>query len=637
MNRELKIEKQTQKEYGIGEAIAVIIASAVGYTGSVTGIATAINVALAVASVAYSLQQAKAATHAANMESLQRNGFRNFRQPLTPRRIVMGRVRVAGPLIFIHNLPSRFLAHLIVALSGYPIQQVESVWLLQTVLPYISDPSSEHYGQVTNKYASTVAVWPFLGSTPNEIGDHLRSNLDPRPGMFLGDDISPDIISATDNFNGIAALHVCTFAFGTLWEGQSPDFAAIVKGLNTVYDPRSNTTGYTVNPALLTAWYLQEIMDFPASSIDQASLIKAANICDELVDLKSGSQERRYEVNGVISADSEHRDVITQLQDSMAGAVRYASGLWFIEAGAPKPVSGDTVLAYDESQLLAPYDVDFEAPDRSLPNAVRGNFVDRESWQAASYPSYEDTAAAAAENGTNWLDLNLPLTTSHTMAQRIARIRLGQARARRRLSISLDLRGLLSRPGDVVTFNAAEIGMNTAVFEVSGFTFARTNTSKGPVLGTRLDLVDYNPGVFTWNEDTDELPLMRGSVNVDSIQAKYLNDPVYLEVLPGTTAPSFSRNYNFSWGNPDSGTVMLKEVDIILTVRVKSNDGVGPESSQDVTRTESITNGDETKTLNVTATYPAGYSFTSATVITATVQAKFDNNTTSPLTTAVPV
>lgn len=612
------------KRGGVGEAIAAIVAFVVEYYAVIQAVVT-------VASIAYSLNQAskaKAEATRAQFETIQRNARRNFRQALTPRRIIYGRARVGGPLIFAHTR-DKFEAHLLVAICGHEIQDVESVWLLNDQLPY-STTAGETFGRVTGKYGRTIIIWTFLGTPTQDIGEAMRTAVDPRDTPNIGTSMSLSaVIETTDDFKGIAAIYAVTKAFSVTWEGQSPEFSAIVKG-KKIYDPRTDTTVWSRNPALCAADYLVNYLGFAYSTIDEAALIAAADICDEEVTLKDESTEPRYAADGVFIADQEHRDVLFTLARCMAGAIRYASGTWIIEAGAPKAVTEDTPR-FTESDVLGGYSVSFDRPDRSLPNAVRGNFFDEVDWQPASFPQYEDAAAIAAEGSVNWLDLDLPLTTSHTMAQRIARIELRRARFRRQLSIMLDIRGMLAKPGDLVTYHAPEIGLEETVFEVDAFTFARN----GDALVTRLDLIEYDGSIYDWDETTDELDMNRGEATIDNIRSRGVIDPEGTVTSYSVGGSNTTGDIEVNWTNPTNAESELKRVDLSILAIVETTDGSTIfEWPDNAAVTSSITNGDETKTVSfsIANAWPGPHIVLGVKIgNTSTIQAFFKNNVEGPV------
>ena len=66
-----------------------------------------------------------------------------------------------------------------------------------------------------------------------------------------------------------------------------------VHGRNDIYDPRTETSGYSDNVALVTLWYIRNRLDVPDDEILWESFIEAANICDEVITNPDGSTEQR--------------------------------------------------------------------------------------------------------------------------------------------------------------------------------------------------------------------------------------------------------------------------------------------------------------------------------------------------------
>jgi hypothetical protein len=462
----------------------------------------------------------------------------------------------------------------------------------------------------------------------------MRTAVDPRNTFNLGDDIAiDDVVETTDDFKGIAAIYAVTKAFTVSWEGQSPEFSAIVRGAK-IYDPRSSTTAWSQNPALQARHYLVTFMGVNPAAIAADTLETSADVCDENVTLKYGGTEKRYQGNGVFTADQSHEEVLKTLEQAMAGKIRYSSGTWFIEAGAPKLADEETPH-FTEADVLGPYEVNFDQPDRAFPNAVRGNFFDEADWQPASFPQQEDTVAIAAEGNTNWLDIDLPLTTSYTAAQRIARIALKRARFRRTLSINLDLRGLLVRPGSLLKFTSAAAGLDATVFEVDGFTFLRD----GNAFLTRLDLVEYDPSIYDWDEETDELDINRGNGTLASIRSRGVKDPVWEMTTPPDPLDIIDNHrieagYTIYWEAPDFTESDLQKVELSVKTFVRTYDGVDfHDYTSTDTYTASITNPAtlQKEFANTRVIFTAGeiavdYGVASVSII----QAYFKNNVIGP-------
>jgi hypothetical protein len=619
----------------MGEVVAAIVAAVVYIAGAVGGTTALIQLVVTVAATAYSYKKAsdqkaaarKAAKRAA-METQQRNSFRNFRQPLAARRIVYGRCRVAGPFIFAHNPDDGTMAHLIVALAGHEIDAIEAYFILNDQITVFTVPGAS-YGLVSGKYTNNVIIWPFLGTDAQDIGAKMRTATDVRPGRGAADIGLDDLITEDDRFAGIAALYIVTHQFGADLEGAQPDFAARIRG-KKLYDPRTDTTAWSENPALAAADYLTSIMKFPWDAIDLQALEDAADACDEILTTADSTTQKRYIISGIIDADTEHREALDLIADAMAGAIRYSSGKWIIEAGVPKETSP---IAFHESHVLAPYDLEIERPARALPNAVRGNFFDEETSQPMSFPQF--ILPGADPGKLNWLDIELPLVKNHIQAQRIARIQLGLARARRSLSLEFDLRGMLVRPGDVVPFTAPDLGIHAEPFLIDGWTLSHQDKGKGAVLTTRLDLIDYDPSIYDWDAETDEQELQRGTVNLIPIPGQNpVNGLVCDELNAGVVNNVWLGDYVFSWDDdlhdPDAGTPASLRATIILTLgwRTSKNGGWFDVSSS---RTIPYTGGPGTNSVPLSADFgTGGVSFSSRIIKRAFVQIIYTNGTFSP-------
>lgn len=92
-------------------------------------------------------------------------------------------------------------------------------------------------------------------------------------------------ITFTDAFPGIAYSVVAVPADAT---DGFPQVSAIIRG-RKLYDPRTTLTTYSDNPALVLADFIQSNLYGMNRSVDWASVIAVADICDELI----GGEKRR--------------------------------------------------------------------------------------------------------------------------------------------------------------------------------------------------------------------------------------------------------------------------------------------------------------------------------------------------------
>ena len=191
-------------------------------------------------------------------------------------------------------------------------------------------------------------------------------------------------------------------------------------------------------------------MKFIGSSlIDWASWVAAINVCEEAVALDAGGTESRYTCNGVINTSNTHKINIKKILTSMAGELMFQNGKWFLYAGeartAVKSRNADHFIgtvAYEAKKSLS---------DKT--NGVRGDFYDASSgYQLQPYPTYQNATYLANDGGQEqFLEVSFPMTSSVTMAQRLAKISLGRSRMERKVSLTTNLIGLQDKAGDIVT------------------------------------------------------------------------------------------------------------------------------------------------------------------------------------------
>jgi hypothetical protein len=116
-----------------------------------------------------------------------------------------------------------------------------------------------------------------------------------------------------------------------------PQISFRIHGKNDILDPRTGTTGYTENPALIIADYLKDqTWGFKANDneVPTAPLIAAANICDEPVELASGVSEPRYTCNGNFPLSMKRGEILRNLLTSCGGRLTYSGGQFVINPAA---------------------------------------------------------------------------------------------------------------------------------------------------------------------------------------------------------------------------------------------------------------------------------------------------------------
>jgi hypothetical protein len=420
---------------------------------------------------------------------------RMVRQAITSRRIIYGYQKVSGPIVFITSTNNDKYLHMVIALADHEIHEIESFYLND--LRVFTDANGFVTASEYNRGNSLVRIKAKLGADNQTAESTLVSEV----SEWTND----------HRLQGIAYLYVRLEFNDKVFQQGIPNISAVVRG-KKVYDYRTSTTAYSYNPALCLADYLTSTrhgLGCDVSELDTASIIAAANVCDENVLLDaapsaisqgtyeiSGSwYEDRYQCHGVIDTEKNPGENIEQLLTSMGGTLAYVGGKWTMKAAAYS--SPAMTLTIDD--LRGPIGMQTKVPRNEVFNAVKGMFINPDaSWQATDYAAVT-SATFEAEDGNRqiFVDLNLPFTISHSMAQRLAKIGLYRSRQEITLTLACKLKAFDLKPGDTVNVTIDRYGFSSKVFEVVDWQLGVSNEE----MGVDLQLRELNAAVFDWNAD----------------------------------------------------------------------------------------------------------------------------------------
>lgn len=318
-----------------------------------------------------------------------------------------------------------------------------------------------------------------------------------------------------------------------------PQLKFLVRGKNDIFDPRTSppTIEYSENPALCIADYLaHKTLGFKANygtEIPLASLISAANVCDELVTLANGEVERRYTLNGGFPVTLTRGAVIQNLLTSCAGRLSYRGGQFIIAPAFWPGVSIDigndgdataTNVALKHASSNFQWRPKLAGRDRY--NGVKGVYVSPvNNWQPTDLVPYAQDSGHGYTNGPpeynydqnladdlgerRWLDVQLPFTTSPTMAQRICKIELLRRRQQGTGTFAFDLFMYQGTAFDVLRFTLPALSWEEKLVEITAHRFVQskqTNSdgSEVTLLGTEIDIQETDPSIYDWDSTEEE-------------------------------------------------------------------------------------------------------------------------------------
>lgn len=219
----------------------------------------------------------------------------------------------------------------------------------------------------TSTSSGLAKVRAYLGAPAQSADLAMRSEL-------------PGIWTRAHTASGVAYLVVeCTYDQGA-YAGGPPNVSAVIRGMKC-YDPRSGVTQWTENPALharaLATHSLGGRLD--ASSIDDASVVAAANISDATTTYTVGGVDyarKLYTAGYAWICDQKPMDGITDLCQAMGGDKVYADGMLRLTAGAyrtPNPGVMDETWLTDEQAVQ----VQGGTARGSLVNAITSSIADQ--------------------------------------------------------------------------------------------------------------------------------------------------------------------------------------------------------------------------------------------------------------------
>jgi len=449
--------------------------------------------------------------------SFQNEGARRLttvRASAEPRRIVYGQVRIGGVMTYAetHGEDNKYL-NFIVTLTGHEINAISSVlWGDETLTFSGSD------GDATNASLNS-SDGPLLFVSKN-LGAYAQAADGALTGLGL---------SWTSNHRqrGCANLYVRAHADAELLT-DIENVTAIVQG-KKVYDPRTATTVYSNNAALVTADYLMDTrygFGIPLAKIDAASLTAAANVCDENVTLNPSGTEKRYTINGSFDSSAPRGKVLQDMANAMAGAVVYSGGKYYIQAGA---YTAPTVTL-TEDHLRGGLQIKTLDSVSECVNRVRGIYANPQAnYQIDDFPTVVNATYLSEDNGEeHWRDIELPFTTSYATAQRLAKIDLERSRQEITIQYPAQLHALQLRAGDTVAVTNSRMGWTAKVFDV----LELKPVDDDGYIGVDLILKETASTVYTWANG--EETVVDPAPNTDLPDPTTVPAPTGLSVSSGT-------------------------------------------------------------------------------------------------------
>ena len=410
------------------------------------------------------------------------------RSPIDSRKLVYGQMRLGGTIVYINTegTENRYL-HLAIAFASHEVESFENI--------YFNDKKVWENGSLlTTDYRdyTSIRVYDGTQTTADSVLDNQSTNW------------TPDHV-----LNGIAYVAVRLDYNVEAFANGIPNISATIKG-KKVFDPRTSTTAWSANPALVLYDYLRDTsygLGEPSTAFDVNSVIAAANICDEDSDTLTAGVQTRYECNGVVDTAVKIKDNIEAITSSMAGFVTFSSGVYHIYAGAYRAPLSEV---FDEKYLVGDIQLATKQSRRSQYNAVKGIFISAgDDYIATDYPAQISSTYALEDGEPIYLDMPLPMTTDQVMAQRIAKLALLRSRQQKVITLPMNMAALKFKAGDTIKVSNEKLGFDEKVFEVVGYELA-----VGEQFVVNVQAIETGPEIYDWTTDDEQPYEFKGEIPI---------------------------------------------------------------------------------------------------------------------------
>jgi len=386
--------------------------------------------------------------------------------------------------------------HQVTTIAGHEINNLLKLYLDGQEVTFGATPDPR-WG--TGKWSNKVFMAWMSGTTTQEVQPDLNNQ---KPTDWT-----------TDHRQRGCALVYTIFVWNeNLFPEGDPDMTFLVQG-KKCYDPRTATTVYTRNSALIVADYLMDTkfgFGIPLASIDMAALTTAADICDESVSLNPSGTEARYYTDGVFDSSEDKDSILEELLSAMDGSVVREGDSYIIYAGAyTAPV--DTL---NEGDLRDTMKVNTHVSRDDAFNVARGTFVsEKADYNETDIPHIKNSTYITEDGKEIHEDFSLNFVVRSGHAQRLLKIWLEKSRQGISVIYPMTLKGLKYRVGQFLQINNTRFGWTNKIFQIAGLDQV---LDEDAAIGVDLELIESASGVWDWNSGEETVVDLSPNTNLPS-------------------------------------------------------------------------------------------------------------------------
>lgn len=221
----------------------------------------------------------------------------NFAQPIAPMEFAFGRVRKGGPYALTSFREP--LRHYAVILCAHSIDGVEQWYIDHRPVETASNGDVE-----TSPYGNDLNLRLHRGQ-PGQIADPVLVAAIPE----WTSDHDMDGLS----YVGASARRVHASRFADVYGNSpatGPTIAPAFRAADTIYDPRSDSYGWSNNAALVFAWFVKNVL---RAEVDWDEIAEEADHADIFVQNRAGGFQRKWTLNGTFDDRTEIAEIFKQM------------------------------------------------------------------------------------------------------------------------------------------------------------------------------------------------------------------------------------------------------------------------------------------------------------------------------------
>jgi hypothetical protein len=530
------------------------------------------TVAILAGGLAYSQSQKSKAERAARaaFNAAQVDRLVNVSSSIASRELVMGRVRKGGAIFFKGSVGadnSKFV--MCIALAAHEIDAVETIYLNDVpvtldgsgyvqeepykmaklenaqemfsgssiVLAHVPEAASvtvtrpgEASTEPGGQYNTIRVEHTLVGSTVT-IGEVVQGGIvsyqynaavsKVRIRSYLGTStqtadatlisLFPTLWTSAHRARGVAYL-ICEFDYDeTAFPSGLPSVSAIIRGAK-LYDPRTATTVWSENPALMVRHVLTHPQFGKRTSMtaaEDARITAAANACDVstvyTVDGVAQTARALYTASIVLPFGASARDALDDLAQAMAGQWAYAAGEFYLRAGGYTASVGtltDTDLAVvtrgaDGAENQSPVQITTHKARDQMFNVVTATIWDAaQDYKQSTLTPLKGAALITRDGAELVQDVQMPAVGYAPQALHISGIMLRDARDPMAVALPFKLSAYRVELFDTISLTLDRYGWTAKTFMVLGREWA----GDGSIL---LTLKETTAAIFTMDADFD--------------------------------------------------------------------------------------------------------------------------------------